>query len=379
MPTGLIMDAKVDVSAGYSHNLCARCSNGAQTVDIDNWSITQDRDCSTSLQVATATDVTQQFDATGPSASVEPSASFTTWDAFFQNLDTTVCPITSCVVANAGDCSTAISPTELTINSNSPWDITMSVQEPSGYSFSLCVTCTNGLQSISIDNWAVVLNSIDCSATMSPGSTPDVTNIYDASLTGQVLLGTDWDTFFSNTEPTDCAITSCTLWKAGLCGVEAFTETEVWLDWSSVGFLADFNVVTGYSHSVCVRCSNGQQDIDLDNWTITQEPDCSTSLQPATATDVSLIYNSIGATVPVTPSAGFTTWNAFFQNSEVAACPITNCIVGNGGSCGTAGSFTGLSIDTSSPWDISASVQVAGGYQYNLCVRCYNGPNGEFS
>ena len=110
----------------------------------------------------------------------------------------------------------------------------------------------------------------------------------------------------------------------------------------------------------------------MDDWTITQVKDCTTSLSAGVATDVELVYTSGAAGVAVTPSDSFTTWDAFFSNSD-SACAISSCTISDSGSCG--GSFSGssdITFDTST-WALTASKTNTGGYSHSVCIECTNG------
>jgi hypothetical protein len=77
--------------------------------------------------------------------------------------------------------------------------------------------------------------------------------------------------------------------------------------------LALKSTTLGYSHSVCLRCSNGQQTEDLDNWIISQLPDCSITLSmPLSPLDVELAYIIGAPDEAVTPILTFSTWDALF-------------------------------------------------------------------
>ena len=92
-------------------------------------------------------------------------------------------------------------------------------------------------------------------------------------------------------------------------------------------------------------------------------------------TNVALTYSRRGADASVIPSSPFTTWDAFFQNTDTTNCPITSCSLYDSGSCGT-GAYSGaaeVSMDASSPWGITASVTETAGYSWPTCVRCSNG------
>ena len=70
---------------------------------------------------------------------------------------------------------------------------------------------------------------------------------------------TQWDNYFSNTDSTNCAISSCTLYDTG-CVTER--STNVWMESSSPwDVIADRNDLTGYDLTLCVSCTNGVQTV----------------------------------------------------------------------------------------------------------------------
>lgn len=89
---------------------------------------------------------------------------------------------------------------------------------------------------------------------------------------------------------------------------------------------------------------------------------------------MSLDYSTTpGTTSAAEPSGSFTTWNAFFGNSE-AGCGFTSCVLRDAGDCaGTTFSHSSeLSIAGADPFAITASQTVPVGYSHSVCVRCLN-------
>jgi len=201
---------------------------------------------------------------------LHPDNTFT-WDSFYLNVDSTNCPITSCALFDGGSCGsgTYSGATDVFMDASAPWHITMSVTEPAGYSWSTCVRCSNGAQTIDLDNWLMTQTPLDCSSTMTPGSDIVSSRSYGGATATAFVRGGEWNTYFQNTDETNCPITSCSLWEAGSCGVTSFVSTNVYIE-SALPWriYSEENVLAGYSHSICVRCSNGQQDVDSDNWDI---------------------------------------------------------------------------------------------------------------
>ena len=110
----------------------------------------------------------------------------------------------------------------------------------------------------------------------------------------------------------------------------------------------------------------------MDDWTISQVKDCTTSLSPGAATDVELVYSLGASLVTAEPSGSFTTWDAFFSNSD-SACAISSCTISDASNCG--GSFSGSSDITfdASTWALTVSKTNTIGYSHSVCIECTNG------
>ena len=132
----LTLFAATDVEAGYSYAICIQCSNAQETVDtgaIGPIIVTQDPDCSDSLtSPGTPPNFVNEFSAGGADVSTWPDTALS-WDIFFQNTETSACPITNCVFGNAGDCGVSSVIAGLTFSTTSPWEIYSSVSEVAGY------------------------------------------------------------------------------------------------------------------------------------------------------------------------------------------------------------------------------------------------------
>lgn len=83
------------------------------------------------------------------------SGSWTSWDDYFSNTDSSNCPITECSLYES-DCSTGFSG-DVFIDSSTPLLVEMLRNQINGYSHSLCVKCTNGAQTVEKNGWDVSL------------------------------------------------------------------------------------------------------------------------------------------------------------------------------------------------------------------------------
>ena len=207
------------------------------------------------------------------------------------------------------------------------------------------------------------------------GGTHDQTFSYSSGATQTVFPTLSYSTvddLFSNSDSTNCPITTCLLSDAGSCdsGTQSWTGGEIsMLSVSPWTITASRGVAAGYTISICLKCwtNNNVGSGKIDNMVITQEPQCANTLTAGSATAISEAYVS-GGSVTITPTTGFTTWDAFFSNTDTTNCPITSCSIANSGSCGGSLTGTEASLGSSSPWDVSMEVDVPIGYTKHICI-----------
>jgi len=94
-------------------------------------------------------------------------------------------------------------------------------------------------------------------------------DVGDASITTEYDRGKNKnlqaEDFFKNDKPTDCPFKTCFLYERG-CKTTLDNENVAISDDNSV--LVKLSNPKGYDLSACVKCSNGQQNITYDNWSI---------------------------------------------------------------------------------------------------------------
>ena len=84
---------------------------------------------------------------------------------------------------------------------------------------------------------------------------------------------TTWDDLFSNSNTALCPITSCSIHDAENCvsGSSTSSAEDIKIESSSPWRIeAAKTNAAGYSHEICILCSNGEQEKSLVNWKITQ-------------------------------------------------------------------------------------------------------------
>jgi hypothetical protein len=109
------------------------------------------------------------------------------------------------------------------------------------------------------------LTYVDCSSVLLSSNSPeDVTIDYD-SISGPETISltsswTDFYTYFSNTDPSNCPITLCSLYENDCTTTTSSPLTMGGSDpWS---IEADNTVTAGYTQTFCVKCTIGD-DIEI--------------------------------------------------------------------------------------------------------------------
>ena len=251
---------------------------------------------------------------------------------------------------------------------SSPWAVTMSLSNTAGYNTYTCVRCTTGYDTVDLNGWQFVQRADACVSSLSTPSSSSIASVnlaYTAGAAAMAISPTSstWapDTVFSISAACP-SMTSCTAYLAGCSTLYTGSEITV----SNTAITAIKTVEAGYSYDLCIRCTNGSDTDDLDNWTVQQTSKCASSMSAGTGASVTQAYESGGSDVTITPLAsGFTSWDSFFNNLLHADCAFTSCTISAAGSCG--GAFTGtdagyFSFNADSPWDLTMSVDVAAGY-----------------
>ena len=126
----------------------------------------------------------------------------------------------------------------------------------------------------------------------------------------------------SNQDTAMCQFTDCWIRDANDCDA----TSSAWSGQSDISLREQLPTVdlrmdssqSGYSHDICLRCTNGQVVADVPSFTVTVAPGpCASSLTDATgAEDTLLTYQSGGTSqvVPktVTPVTGVNYWETLF-------------------------------------------------------------------
>jgi len=115
---------------------------------------------------------------------------------------------------------------------------------------------------------ATYLSTTDCSSTLivpvSPTPVPPdaISLTYASGSTSTINIITpwsDWDSYFSNTETSDCPITGCTLYESD-CSTVMSSPISIGVS-SPWDIFANIAIPAGYSETLCVECTNGSQTV----------------------------------------------------------------------------------------------------------------------
>ena len=166
-------------------------------------------------------------------------------------------------MVNDATCSAAYTTTTYFIMaSNSPWIITAKKNILAGYDVTVCIECTNGVDTITLKNYRInqVINtcSADLSAATSAPSNPTLT--YNGTTITETVASSYTVFFASANGMGTCPISSCII-KAEGCSLSyasvypvGRTSIATSTPWAVTSFK---NVNNGYIERVCVECTNG--------------------------------------------------------------------------------------------------------------------------
>ena len=150
------------------------------------------------------------------------------------------------------------------MGTSAPWNITAKAdgKESSHYNDNLCVYCTSEYQSLTSDNFGV--STIDCTSTLFVANDAGANSIKKEYKKGH-FKNFEAESFFKNDKTDQCPIKTCSLWEKG-CTKELDNENFAISDKNLI--VVKLSDSEGYDIDACVKCSNGQQNITYDKWSI---------------------------------------------------------------------------------------------------------------
>ena len=245
---------------GYSLTFCYECSTAGQTITKEITVIQNPVDCSGAL-------VDASYPNPAPIAYNSAGFSITVATGFtdiFTHTQTTDCPVTACIIKDAGCGSTTVvgAQTDVAVDGSSPFALTGLETNVSGYSLTFCYVCTvsplGGGTPIEFpkDTITVTQNPLDCSAALTDAGFANPVPFSYNSAESSVAVASGFNDIFTHSQTTDCPVTQCIIKDAG-CGLTTVVgaQTDV-----SVGGSTPFAIqaietnVSGYSLTFCYEC-----------------------------------------------------------------------------------------------------------------------------
>ena len=137
----------------------------------------------------------------------------------FGNNDPLNCPINSCHLMEQG-CESVLNTKDISLSGTHPFNLYISQTNTRGYSHSICLSCSNGIETKFLDNW-----HISQCGKLSPGK---LETYYLDHEKDDVLeqIEIDVEKVFSNPD-TRCPISDCTFHLAGDCLGPGFTAPDL--------------------------------------------------------------------------------------------------------------------------------------------------------
>jgi hypothetical protein len=185
------------------------------------------------------------------------------YSSFFSVKDPKTFPTLNCTLLQAG-CVKPYYGKNLVMDSSAPWTIRAlnNGEVTSNYNDNVCVSCKNKYVTMNYDNFGV--GTVDCSDTLFVSNEAESSSIkseYDRGKNKQIQA----EAFFKNDRPVDCPIKTCSLFEKG-CKKTLDNENVAISDSNSI--LVKLSNTNGFDLDACVQCSNGQQQLTYDKWSI---------------------------------------------------------------------------------------------------------------
>jgi len=157
------------------------------------------------------------------------------------------CPITKCSLMKPGCSEVAEASDNVRVHqylNQNNWKLEVNLNKPFGYIEHYCVSCTNGdatytdsvldantwpRQTINWDNFRIQLPSVcNRAMTINAAAVSSVTYNHDDNNVGDQAFAKAFDSFFKNSQKTNCPVQTCTILKKG-CG-SALTNSNIHMD-----------------------------------------------------------------------------------------------------------------------------------------------------
>ena len=154
----------------------------------------------------------------------------------------------------------------------SPWTITASRSVDSGYTETVCIKCTNELDTHQIDDIRVEQEPNPCLGSLvAKKQLPSNPQVFNYKR-GSTELIANWQDMITNQGGSDCNPTGCGLYGSG-CSIaysDAYPAGKITMKdnfpWSIDADVGDFE---GWTETICIRCKNSLDEQAFDNFAIT--------------------------------------------------------------------------------------------------------------
>lgn len=296
---------------GWQETVCIICTNSAggityDTKYYDNYVVRQlPNPCTTALQINNSPLPSNPLAFT---FNASPGL-IGNWQTFVMSIVSPSCDPTSCTLFANGCVNSyaSVYPTgKITMAATSPWTITALRNFQTEWRETVCISCTNGLDVVQIDNYQVVQSENMCFTALIAKSSPPPTNpkTFAFSASPSVMTVGTWTDFVAVASGvTGCDPTSCSLMAVGCLNTYASAYPSGRLTMAdALTVQAQVNVFNGWSEMICIKCSNSAngQAYDtqfLDNYIVQQtKSPCHTSLGLPALIPVNPVTTSFHAT-----------------------------------------------------------------------------------
>jgi hypothetical protein len=193
-----------------------------------------------------------------------------------------------------------------------------------------------------------------------------MTYAYDSGATTTTMF-TNTEVF-ANTEPSNCAMTSCTLYDSD-CSTALPGTLSPYITLSGGNAIMISQTSTaGYALTLfCISCTNGAQTVEK-TISAKQTKDCSTSTLTDVVSDVSIDYGSSSSMLAL---SGYADASNFFTYTDAADCGALTCELKATGCSDAWADTTDVDMDAST-YAVSAKQNVGAGQVKTMCVKCSN-------
>ena len=260
----------------------------------------------------------------------------------FDHSRKTDCPVTSCSIMTSGSCNTALTQTNLILDTSSPFKVAGKDTVTAGYKQGFCYRCkqtpVDGSAAIETDKDGLSIQGYaDCSDSLVEKKVSIQAIKYDKAGTVEDKIPS-FEDIFDHTKKTDCPVESCALMTSGSCGV-ALTQTNIILDAKSPYKVSGkANIEVGYTQSFCYSCkvkpagSSSTISISRDALKIRAYADCTNSLA-AKAGD--LVFTEINFDKQGSGIVKISDYEHVFSHvkKKKTDCPVTSCSIMTSGKC----------------------------------------------